>query len=67
VGAEERRCALHEGFDTFRWLVRSGSHWRMLLRNLPPWTAVYQQTLRWFKAGRPGIHLQNPRASNLTF
>lgn len=32
-------------------LVRTGSHWRYLPHDLPPWPAVYQQTQRWLVAG----------------
>jgi transposase len=31
--------------------VRTGSPWRYMPYDLPPWEAVYQQTQRWFKAG----------------
>jgi transposase len=31
--------------------VRTGSAWRYLPHDLPPWEAVYQQTQRWLKAG----------------
>src|SRR5207244_9731167 len=30
---------------------RSGAQWRMLPNDLPPWSAVYQQTQRWLKRG----------------
>jgi transposase len=31
--------------------VRTGSAWRYMPHDLPPWEAVYQQTQRWIKAG----------------
>jgi len=34
-----------------RWVVRTGSPWRYMPHDLPPWKAVYQQTQRWLKAG----------------
>jgi transposase len=34
-----------------RWIVRTGSAWRYMPHDLPPWEAVYQQTQRWLKAG----------------
>jgi transposase len=32
-------------------VVRTGSPWRYMPHDLPPWEAVYQQTRRWIKAG----------------
>jgi transposase len=31
--------------------VRTGSPWRYMPHDLPPWEAVYQQTRRWLQAG----------------
>jgi transposase len=31
--------------------VRTGSAWRYMPHDLPPWEAVYQQTRRWLEAG----------------
>src|SRR5215217_3231051 len=46
-----RRChPLREVFNAVRWLVRTGSQWRYLPHDLPPWPAVYQQTQRWLAA-----------------
>jgi transposase len=42
---------LRDVFDAARWLVRSGSPWRYLPADFPPWEAVYQQTRRWLAAG----------------
>jgi transposase len=49
--APQRAYALREVFNGLRWLARSGAQWRMLPNDLPPWSAVYQQTQRWLKAG----------------
>lgn len=49
--APQRKYPLRELFNAVRWLVRTGSPWRLLPHDLPPWTAVYQQTRRWVKAG----------------
>ena len=49
--APQRTYPLREIFNGLRWLVRAGSPWRLLPNDLPPWTAVYQQTQRWIKAG----------------
>src|SRR5215210_3607729 len=35
-----------------RWIVRTGSAWRYMPHDLPPWEATYQQRRRWlFSAG----------------
>jgi transposase len=49
--APQRRHDLREVFNALRWLVRTGSQWRYLPHDLPPWAAVYQQTQRWLAAG----------------
>lgn len=49
--APQREFALRELFDALRWFVRAGCPWRMLPNDLPPWTAVQQQALRWTRAG----------------
>ena len=49
--ASQREHHLREVFNALRWVVRSGSPWRYLPTNFPPWAAVYQQTRRWMKAG----------------
>jgi transposase len=43
--------SLREVFNGLRWRVRAGAPWRMMPNDLPPWEAVYQQTLRWLNAG----------------
>jgi len=49
--APQRDHDLREVFNGLRWVVRTGSPWRYMLHDLPPWEAVYQQTQRWLKAG----------------
>jgi transposase len=49
--APQRTHDLREVFNALRWMVRSGSPWRYLPTNFPPWEAVYQQTRRWIDAG----------------
>src|SRR5262249_1527473 len=49
--APQREHALRELFNGLRWLVRTGSPWRLMPHDLPPWHAVYQQTRRWVRAG----------------
>src|SRR5215218_8334014 len=48
--APQRHHDLREVFNALRWLVRTGSPWRYLPNDLPPWAAVYQQTQRWLAA-----------------
>ena len=49
--APQRQHELREVFNALRWLVRTGSPWRYLPNDLPPWPAVCQQTQRWLAAG----------------
>jgi transposase len=49
--APQRRYALRDAFDALRWIVRTGSPWRFLPGDFPPWQAVHQQTQRWIAAG----------------
>lgn len=48
--APQRDYSLREVFNGLRWLARSGSQWRMMPNDLPPWYTVYQQIQRWLKA-----------------
>jgi transposase len=48
--APQREYPLRELFNALRWMVRSGGAWRMMAHDLPPWSAVHQQTQRWIKA-----------------
>jgi transposase len=49
--APQREHDLRDVFDAMRWVVRTGSPWRYLPHDLPPWDAVYQQSRRWLAAG----------------
>lgn len=49
--APQREHDLREVFDAMRWVVRTGSPWRYLPNDLPPWQAVYQQSQRWIASG----------------
>ena len=49
--APQREYDVREVFNGLRWMVRSGSPWRYMPHNFPPWEAVYQQTQRWIAAG----------------
>lgn len=49
--APQREHSLREVFNGLRWLIRTGSPWRYMPNDLPPWEMVYQQSQRWFKAG----------------
>ncbi|RIK41591.1 MAG: IS5 family transposase [Chloroflexi bacterium] len=49
--APQRDHDLREVFNGLRWIVRTGSGWRYMPHDLPPWYTVYQQTQRWIRAG----------------
>jgi transposase len=49
--AGQRVHNLRDVFDGLRWIVRSGSPWRYLPKDFPPWEMVYQQARRWMAAG----------------
>lgn len=49
--APQREHDLREVFNGLRWVVRTGSPWRYMPHDLPPWESVYQQTRRWLDAG----------------
>jgi transposase len=49
--APQRKHSLRELFNSLRWFIRAGCPWRMMPNDLPPWTAVQQQTQRWLRAG----------------
>ena len=48
--APQRDFSLREVFNGLRWIVRSGSSWRLMPHDLPPWYVIYQQAQRWIKA-----------------
>ncbi len=49
--APQRDHELREVFNGLRWIVRTGSAWRYMPHDLPPWHTVYQQSQRWIRAG----------------
>ena len=49
--APQRKHSLRELFNGLRWFIRAGCPWRMMPNDLPPWSAVQQQTQRWIRAG----------------
>ena len=49
--APQREHPLRKLCNGLRWLARTGSPWRLMPHDLPPWHAVYQQTRRWVRAG----------------
>lgn len=49
--APQREHDLREVFNGLRWVVRTGSPWRYMPNDLPPWPAVYQQSQRWLAGG----------------
>jgi transposase len=49
--APQREHDLRAVFNAMRWVVRTGSPWRYMPNDLPPWQAVYQQSQRWLAAG----------------
>ena len=73
--APQRTHDLREVLNGLRWVLRTGSAWRYMPHDLPPWEAVYQQTRRWLSAGvfeaivhdlRILLRLSEGRASNPT-
>src|SRR5512134_3034916 len=49
--APQREHDLREVFNGLRWIVRTGSQWRLMPHDLAPWYTVYQQAQRWIEAG----------------
>ena len=47
----QRVHGLRDVLDGLRWIVRSGSPWRYLPKDFPPWEMVDQQSRRWLAAG----------------
>ena len=50
-GRGQREHEWRDVFDVVRYVARSGSAWRMIPGDLPPWAAVYQQFRRRLDAG----------------
>jgi transposase len=48
--AAQRAYALRDVFNALRYIAKTGSQWRFLPNDLPPWTVVYQQMRRWVEA-----------------
>ena len=59
--APQRAYELREMFNGLRWIVRTGSPWRYMPNDLPPWHAVYDQAQRWITAGVFRIMVQDLR------
>ena len=49
--APQRDHDLREVFNGLRWIVRTGSPWRYMPHDLPPYHTVFQQAQRWYRAG----------------
>jgi transposase len=49
--AGQRQYSLREVFNGLRYIIKTGSPWRFMPNDLPPWAAVYQQAQRWLAAG----------------
>jgi len=49
--APQREYPMRELFNALRYVVRYGIAWRAMPNDFPPWSAVYQQTLRWLASG----------------
>ena len=49
--AVQRDHPLRELFNGLRYVIRYGIAWRAMPNDLPPWSAVYQQSQRWLGAG----------------
>lgn len=49
--APQRDYPMRELFNALRYVIRYGIAWRAMPNDLPPWSAVYQQTHRWLAAG----------------
>ena len=60
--APQREHSLRAVFNGLRYIVRTGNQWRFMPGDLPPWTAVYQQTQRWMRAGVFEILVEDVRS-----
>ena len=49
--AGQRVHDLREVFNALRWVIKTGSQWRYLPNDYPPWPSVYQQARRWVAVG----------------
>ena len=48
--AAQRDYPLRDVFNGLRYIARTGSQWRFMANDLPPWEVVYQQMRRWIDA-----------------
>ena len=48
--AAQRDYPLRDVFNGLRYIARTGSQWRFMPNDLPPWEVVYQQMRRWIDA-----------------
>jgi transposase len=48
--SKQRDHPLRAVFNGLRYIVRTGSQWRYMPNDLPPWRVIYQQTQRWIRA-----------------
>ena len=48
---EQREHSLREVFNGRRWIVRTGSQWRMMPHDLTPWDTVSRRAWRSGRAG----------------
>ena len=48
--AAQRDDPLRDGFNGLRYIAKTGSQWRFMPNDLPPWEVVYQQMRRWIDA-----------------
>ena len=66
--APQREHDLREVFNGMRWIVRTGSPWRYVPNDLPPWQTVYQQARRWLAAVlRCPVHESDRRTEGSNF
>jgi transposase len=48
--AAQRDYPLRDVFNGLRYIAKTGSQWRFMPIDLPPWEVVYQQMRRWIDA-----------------
>jgi transposase len=48
--AAQRDYPLRDVFNGLRYIAKTGSQWRFMPSDLPPWEVVYQQMRRWIDA-----------------
>ena len=58
----QREHDLRAVFNGVRYIAKTGSPWRWMPNDLPPWAAVYQQMRRWLDAGCFDILLADVQA-----